>query len=140
MIKGGEVVLQREFPQPVDRVWRAITDSEVIAKWLMPNTFMPTVGHEFTFQTKPAPGFDGVVQCRVIAVEPEKSLSYTWKGGGIDTVVEWSLTPTEKGTLLQLRHHGFKGIRGSLIKRILGNGWKSLLTGDSFAKLLEELK
>jgi uncharacterized protein YndB with AHSA1/START domain len=36
------------YPHAPERVWRALTDSAVIAKWLMPNTFEPKLGAQFT--------------------------------------------------------------------------------------------
>ena len=60
------------LPQPPGRVWQALTDSALLARWLMPNDFRPAVGHQFTFRTEPVPqhGFDGIVQCEVLALEP----------------------------------------------------------------------
>jgi len=37
-----------------------------MADWLMPNDFQPRLGHKFQFRTKPAPGFDGIVNCEVV--------------------------------------------------------------------------
>ena len=79
------------YPYPPDRVWEAITDPEAMADWLMPNNFVPQIGHQFQFRTKPAPGFDGIVNCEVIAIERPHVLAFTWKGGGIDTVVTFTL-------------------------------------------------
>jgi uncharacterized protein YndB with AHSA1/START domain len=47
-------------------VWRALTDSDLLARWLMPNDFRPVPGHRFSFRTTPRPGqgFDGVVHQR----------------------------------------------------------------------------
>jgi len=38
----------------------------------MPNDFKPVVGHAFTFRTEPVSqhGFDGVVHCEVLDLEP----------------------------------------------------------------------
>ena len=59
-------------------MWRAITDPESIAAWLMRNDFAPVVGHRFRFHTEPRPGFDGVVHCEVLEVdEPRKRISLT---------------------------------------------------------------
>ena len=58
------------YPHPVDRVWAALTSSEALAAWLMPNDFEPVVGHRFTFRTKPAAGFDGMVRCEVLELDP----------------------------------------------------------------------
>src|SRR5215470_6773811 len=57
------------LPYPVARVWRALTDAELLARWLMPNDFELELGHRFMFRTAPMPavGFDGVIHCEVLA-------------------------------------------------------------------------
>jgi uncharacterized protein YndB with AHSA1/START domain len=57
------------FPHPPEKVWRALTDPELLACWLMPNDFEPWIGHQFTFRTDPVPvhGFDGIVRCETLA-------------------------------------------------------------------------
>ena len=44
------------FPHPPDKVWRALTDPELLGAWLMPNDFQARVGHRFTFRTDPVQG------------------------------------------------------------------------------------
>jgi uncharacterized protein YndB with AHSA1/START domain len=46
-------------------VWRAPTQSALIAEWLMQNDFEPKVGHHFIFRAAPAPGWTGVTHCEV---------------------------------------------------------------------------
>jgi uncharacterized protein YndB with AHSA1/START domain len=131
------IVVEMEYPHAPQRVWRALTDRRAIADWLMENDFVPRVGHRFTFRTKPAPGFDGVVHCEVLEVEEPNRLVYSWQGGGIDTTVTWTLEPTAGGTRLQLVHDGFKGIRGRMIKRILEKGWRSKILVESLPRVLD---
>jgi uncharacterized protein YndB with AHSA1/START domain len=101
------------YPHAVGRVWRALTDAEALAEWLMPNDFVPELGHRFTFRTQPVPPyFDGVVHCEVVELVPAKSLAYTWAGlPGMRTTVRWELVPAERdgvaGTLLVMVHSGF---------------------------------
>jgi uncharacterized protein YndB with AHSA1/START domain len=64
-------------PHPVDRVRAALTSSEALAAWLMPNDFQPAVGHHFTFRTEPAPGFDGVVRCEVLELDPPQRMAWS---------------------------------------------------------------
>jgi uncharacterized protein YndB with AHSA1/START domain len=118
------------LPHPPGRVWRALTDPERLARWLMPNDFVPAIGHRFTFRTDPVPGtdFDGVVTCVVLALEPERRLRIGWAGGpGIDTTVTWTLVPEGRGTRLLLDHEGFDpdDERQQLALRIMGGGWRS---------------
>src|SRR5437899_9199442 len=50
----------------------------------------------------------GAVDCRVMAVEPNKTLSYTWAAYGLESVVTWTLTPTSTGTHLRMEQSGFR--------------------------------
>lgn len=115
------------YPYSPEQVWTALTDPAAIGDWLMPNDFAPRVGHCFTFRTKPAPGFDGIVQCEVLALDPPNRLAYSWKGGGIDTVVSYALAGEGDNTRLVMEQSGFTGIRGFMVSRILGGGWKRMI-------------
>ena len=127
------------YPHPIEKVWRAITDPRAIAEWLMENDFAPTVGHRFQFRAPPQPGWDGVVNCEVLAVEPPHRLAYSWRGGGIDTVLTITLEPTAAGTRLQLAHTGFRGARGLMVSMILGSGWKGIVR-DGIPKVLDTMR
>lgn len=96
------VVLERELAFPPDRVWRALTQPHLIEEWLMKNNFTAEPGQTFTMS-----GDWGSVDCKVLANDPGKTLSYTWAGMGIDTVVTWELTPTANGTRLRMEQSGF---------------------------------
>jgi uncharacterized protein YndB with AHSA1/START domain len=101
------LVIEREMPHPPEKIWRALTQGELIKEWLMENDFQPTVGHEFTFRAKAVPNWNGVIECKVLVVEPNKQLSYTWGSMGMGTVVAWTLTPTRTGTLVRMEQSGF---------------------------------
>jgi uncharacterized protein YndB with AHSA1/START domain len=126
------------YPHPIDHVWRAITSSEAMSQWLMPNDFLPILGHRFQFRTKPAPGFDGVVQCEVLELVPPERLVYSWTGGGVDTRLIWSLKTVPEGTSVVLDHVGFKGLRGMLISGILGKGWGSKILTVNLPAMLSK--
>jgi uncharacterized protein YndB with AHSA1/START domain len=117
------------YPHKMESVWQALTDREALAEWLMPNDFRAELGHQFTFRTDPAPGFDGIINCKVIQCEPPRRLAYTWaSSNGIDTVVLFALEPFgDAGTKLVLEHNGFAGLRGLLVSFILGAGWRKKL-------------
>ncbi len=52
-------------------------------------------------------------------------MRYTWAGGGIETLVTFTLAAVNDGTELTLVHSGFKGVKGWMISRMLGKGWRS---------------
>jgi uncharacterized protein YndB with AHSA1/START domain len=117
-----------------EKVWRALTDPVLLAEWLLPVVNLKLdPGAAFVFKAQPQPGWDGTVNCRLLEIEAQRKLSYTWVVGGIDTVVTFTLTPTASGTRLSLVQSGFKAEQ----KRELGGaryGWKMM--GDKLVELL----
>src|SRR3984957_12085297 len=97
------VVMEREVAFPPEKIWRALTQPHLIAEWLMKNDFSPAVNHRFKFSAD-----WGAVDCQVRAVEPNKTLSYTWEAYGLESVVTWTLTPTSTGTHLRMEQSGFR--------------------------------
>jgi uncharacterized protein YndB with AHSA1/START domain len=98
-----------DLPHSPEKVWRALTDPVLLGEWLLPVFGLKLEpGVAFTFKTQPHPGWDGTVNCRVLAIEAQKRLSYAWVVGDMDTVVTFTLTPTAPGTHLSLVHSGFK--------------------------------
>ena len=97
------VVVEREIPYPPEKIWRALTQPHLIEEWLMKNDFKPVVDHRFNLRAD-----WGAVDCQVMAVEPNKTLSYTWAAYGLESVVTWTLTPTSAGTRLRMEQRGFR--------------------------------
>ncbi len=97
------VVVERELPHPPEKLWRALTQPHLIEEWLMKNDFKPVVGHGFNLRAD-----WGAVECKVVAVEPNKTLSYTWGAHGLESVVTWTLTATSTGTHLRMEQVGFR--------------------------------
>jgi uncharacterized protein YndB with AHSA1/START domain len=124
------------YPHAPEHVWAALTNAEAMSQWLMPNDFLPVVGHRFQFRTKPAPGFDGIVRCEVLEVSPPERLVYSWVGGGIDTRLTWTLSPVPEGTRVTLDHTGFTGLRGIMLSGILGKGWGSKILTTNLPAVL----
>ena len=42
------LIVEKEFPHPPEKVWRALTESSLIEQWLMKNDFQPVAGHSFS--------------------------------------------------------------------------------------------
>ena len=101
------LVIEKVFPHPPEKVWRALTENQLVAQWLMKNDFEPKVGRKFKFQSEPVPNWDGVINCEVLIVEHLKRLSYSWSTLGLDSVVIWTLTPAQGGTHVRMEHSGF---------------------------------
>ena len=112
------VVVEREMPHPPEKVWRALTEPRLIEEWLMKNDFEPQVDRRFNFRAD-----WGAVDCRVMAIEPNKALSYTWAAFGLETVVTWTLTPTGTGTRLRMEQSGFRPDQPQFYEGAKG-GWQ----------------
>jgi uncharacterized protein YndB with AHSA1/START domain len=104
------VVVERDFAFPPERLWRALTQPHLIEEWLMKNDFKPAVGHQFSLRGE----WGGVLDCEVLAIEPNKTLSYTWNHEHADaaydlkSVVTFTLTATATGTHLRVEQAGFR--------------------------------
>ena len=95
---------EARYPHPPADVWRALTDPESLAKWLLPNDFQPTLGGAFEFRS-----VDGKqrIACEVLELEPGKRLAFRWDAGEDEppAVVSWNLQPDgDGGTHLTLEH------------------------------------
>jgi uncharacterized protein YndB with AHSA1/START domain len=101
------LVIEKVFAHSPEKLWRALTENQLIAQWLMKNDFEPVVGRKFQFRSEPVPNWDGVIDCEVLIVEHLKQLSYRWSSMGLDSVVLWTLTPAEGGTHVRMEHSGF---------------------------------
>jgi uncharacterized protein YndB with AHSA1/START domain len=145
-----DLVLERLYAVPPERVWRALTDSTELGQWLMPNDFAPVLGHAFTFRMKPQRGWDGATHCQVTELEPLRRLAYSYRGEAtgekplacagvradevksvgrgmffeLDTVLAFTLTAVAGGTRLRVEHSGFRGFKLVLASFIMGYGWK----------------
>jgi uncharacterized protein YndB with AHSA1/START domain len=125
------ISIQVDLPHPPAKVWRALIEPELLARWLMANDLTPLAGKSFTFRSEPTKWWDGIVRCEVQEVDPHKLLRYTWRSGsppeGLDTVVTWTLTPTPSGgTLLALEHSGFRPSDAQAFDGA-GKGWHKIL-------------
>jgi uncharacterized protein YndB with AHSA1/START domain len=102
------VVVERELPHPLEKIWRALTQPHLIEEWLMKTDFKPAVDHRFSLRAD-----WGAVDCQVLTIEPNKALSYTWNVtrddmAGLRSVVTWTLTATRTGTHLRMEQSGFR--------------------------------
>ena len=122
------LVIEKEMPHPVEKVWRALTQGELVKDWLMDNDFQPVVGHKFNFRATPMPQWNGVIDCEVLVVEPNKKLSYSWGSMGLASVVAWTLVATSGGTLVRMEQSGFAPDQEANY-RGANYGWQKFIAG-----------
>lgn len=93
----SEIRIVRDYAYPVTRVWRALTDSDLIPLWTAtgaggrPGGFAPVPGTRFRFVAKPKPGWNGIVNCEVVEAREPTLLRYTWTDDA-EATPPWSPT------------------------------------------------
>jgi uncharacterized protein YndB with AHSA1/START domain len=128
------IVVERVMHHTPEKVWRALTQGPLIEEWLMKNDFRPVVGHKFNFRAKPMPQWNGVVDCEVLIVEPNKRLSYSWNASGdeaangLKTIVTWTLTPADGGTHIRMEQSGFRPEDERFFQGA-NYGWQKMVAG-----------
>lgn len=122
---------------PVEKVWRAVATSEGLASWLMPNDFQPVLGHDFTFRTQPQGGFDGIVRCKVMELDPPHHLGLSWNGFNMDLFLTLDLAELDGKTELTLVHSGWLESY-AFARGMLDEGWRKH-TRERLEQLLAEM-
>ena len=128
------VIVERLMPHPPEKIWRALTQPQLVGEWLMKNDFEPRVGHRFNFRAEPQGGWNGVTDCEVLEVEPLSRLVYSWNASGeqaatgIKSIVTWTLTPAEGGTQVRMEQAGFRP-EDENFYRGASYGWQQMVAG-----------
>jgi uncharacterized protein YndB with AHSA1/START domain len=132
MTELSTIEVDQFLPHPPAKVWRVLTEPELMDAWLMPNTgFSPEVGTRFTFHAEPVPltNFSGLIECEVLEVDPQRVLRISWTSAGtaLDSEVTWRLEPEGRGTRMLLTHTGFDLDDPDQARAfgIMGGGWRS---------------
>ncbi len=122
----SDIHISRTYPDSPERVWRTVTDPELVPLWTStgrggkPEGFSPEVGNRFRFVGKPVPGWDGIVYCEVLEVDPPALLRYSWSdSGGTTTQVSYRIEPCGDGTRFCYDHTGFRGIEGFVMSKLI---------------------
>ncbi len=81
--RTGTIRVDQFIAAPPSRVWRALTDPALHARWWAAGDVAEDVGHEFRLEML---GF-GSIPCRVVESRPCERFVYTFDGGW---TVAWS--------------------------------------------------
>ncbi|MFT3692024.1 MAG: SRPBCC domain-containing protein [Kofleriaceae bacterium] len=103
MSERGVIRIEHVYKQSPTRVWKALTDPALVAKWWAAGDIRAEVGHRFEMDMGPW----GMQPCEVIAVEPERLFSYRFAQPTLDTIITFRLVPEGDGTRVTLTHEGF---------------------------------
>ena len=124
------LIIEQEFNAPLELVWRAISEKELMKKWYFDiSDFKAEVGCEFHFEG----GEDGkryMHLCKVLEVIPNKKLKYSWKYEGHTglSFVTFELSSVGEKTKVKLIHEGLETfINPDFIRANFAKGWKHLI-------------
>jgi uncharacterized protein YndB with AHSA1/START domain len=117
---------EHELPHPIERVWWALTDRDALAQWFMETDMRAEQGAVFKIRGEPEGAWRGWTDCEILEIEQYRRLVWAFEPDdeGGSTTVTFTLSPTEDGTLLTLRHEGSG--RPRIIGQ-LGQGWPAFL-------------
>ena len=114
-VGAAEVVFERRFDAPRERVWRALTDPQEVAGWLAPAEIDLRVGGAIVLRFDD----DNVERGTITELREPELLAYTWNEGKSDSLVRFELEQDGSGTRLMLRHT----FEGEADLPSYGGGW-----------------
>ncbi|MFI7002833.1 SRPBCC domain-containing protein [Nocardia sp. NPDC050175] len=128
-LNPAAVELGNFFPEPPDTVWRALTEPDLLERWLLrPTGFAASVGTHFRFAIPTAPIDE--VACEVLAARPYEQLTYSWAHPQAEHparwIVDWTMRPQGRGTRLLLTQTGFdiEDRRQKMVRNATERSWK----------------
>ena len=106
MKKGdAPIIVEQTFSAPIDAVWKAITQLDLMHQWYFDNipSFRPEVGFETQFNVS-SQGRDFLHMWRVTEVVPLQTIAYSWKFADYpgDALVVFELSKQDASTKLKL--------------------------------------
>ncbi|MCW3845055.1 cellulose binding domain-containing protein [Micromonospora yasonensis] len=95
-----EIDTEVELFHPADRVWQALTDRGLVAKWFAEATPAPDAPDRLLLRTAGLPGFDADVEAEVAQLRVPELLVLRCQEGGRRTLLTATLVPTGHGCRL----------------------------------------
>ena len=122
----SHIHLVHDYPYPIAKLWRALTDPALIARWTTtgrggrPVGFSTVVGTRFQYIAKPTIGWNGIVDCEVLETREPYLFRYSWRGNGDGEVSEvaYRLESLADGSRLTYDHTGLGFVMAQLLKRV----------------------
>lgn len=112
---------------PIGKVWEAVSTSEGIAAWFMPNDFQPIEGHQFEINAGPF----GMSPCKVVEIKSPNRMAFEW---GKDWKITCELVDLEGKTEFTIIHSGWNantvtefGQPHTIVRGIMDQGWNGII-------------
>jgi uncharacterized protein YndB with AHSA1/START domain len=131
---------QIEINAPLDKVWKALTDSKLFGQWFGANFHSEFVAGKTTKARNTSKGFEMNMEFYIKEINPQSYFSYGWHPYPIDqsfdynkeepTLVEFFLEEISGGTLLKVKESGFNKItakRRAEAFKMHSGGWEAQL-------------
>jgi uncharacterized protein YndB with AHSA1/START domain len=112
-VTSESIIIECDLPDSPEKVWRALTEQNLLAAWLMPNDMQPEAGSRFRFVPADEEGRAKPIDCEVLQAVPNQVLSWHQSEqaaahASVESVVTIVLAATpDGGTRLRLVHDGF---------------------------------
>ena len=129
------VVVEQSFDQPIDLLWRAVTEIDQMRSWFFENIpdFRPETGFKTSFNVQ-ANDRDYFHLWEITEVTPNKKITYSWKYKSIegDGTVIFELFKEGEQNLLRLTNLGLETFPGNIpefTRESCEGGWKYFING-----------
>ena len=100
------IVLEIDTPAPVETVWAALTEPDLVAEWLTDASPLGGVGDRYRLDF----GDGSVVEGVILELEPGRRFAHTWSWADSpppqETVVTWTVEPLPDGGVRVTLVHG----------------------------------
>ncbi len=139
-MEAKPLIIEQILNAPVELVWRAITEKELMKKWYfdIPD-FKLDLGKIFHFEGEKE-GSCYLHVCEILEIIPLKKLKHSWKYKGYSglSFVTFELFPMENKTKLKLTHEGLETLPShnpDFARENFVGGWNYLVHESLFEYL-----
>ncbi|GAA1741391.1 SRPBCC domain-containing protein [Luedemannella helvata] len=108
----SQLRLEFSFPHPPALVWRALTESHILALWLVENDLVPRPGQRFRLRAMELAGIDELIDGAIVDLAPGERLAMIWRTDEAHLGMTWQLRPVPDGTVLEVTQTGLLGVAG----------------------------
>ena len=144
-MSNEQIVVERVFNAPIEKIWNAITDKNEMKQWYFNLAeFKPEVGFEFQFYGHGKEGEQYLHLCKITEIIKDKKLTHSWQYDGFEgnSFVTFELFDENGKTRLKLTHTGVETfpatVSNAFAKENFVEGWTTII-GTSLKSFLEKV-